>query len=89
MSRDLALVVREDVGAGTLLSTIEKAAGKLCENVKLFDVYKDTHIGLNKKSLAYTITLRSTDHTLTDTEINATMEKILSQVEKLHGAVIR
>ena len=89
VSRDIALVVSEDVGAGTLLNTIEKAAGKLCENVKLFDVYRGERLGGGKKSLAYTVTLRSPDHTLTDAEINAAMEKVLSQAEKLHGAVIR
>ena len=89
VSRDIALVVSEDVGAGTLLNTIEKAAGKLCENVKLFDVYRGERLGGGKKSLAYTVTLRSPDHTLTDAEINAAMEKVLSQAEKLHGAAIR
>ena len=89
VSRDIALVVDDAVGAGTLLGTIEKAAGKLCESVKLFDVYKGERLGKDKKSLAYTVTLRSPDHTLTDAEINAAMEKVLSQAEKLHGAVIR
>ncbi|MBQ6646015.1 MAG: phenylalanine--tRNA ligase subunit beta, partial [Clostridia bacterium] len=89
VSRDIALVVGDEVGAGTLLNTIEKAAGKLCEEVSLFDVYKGERLGKDKKSLAYTITLRSPDHTLTDSEINAVMDKVLSQVEKLHGAVLR
>ena len=89
VSRDIALVVDEAVGAGDLLGTIEKAAGKLCENVKLFDVYKGERLGQGKKSLAYTIMLRSPDHTLTDSEINAAMDKVLGSVQKAYGAVLR
>ena len=89
VSRDLALVVNEDVGAGTLQSAIERAAGKLCEGVKLFDVYRGERLGMGKKSIAFTITFRSLDHTLTDAEINAAMDKILSAVSKNLGAVIR
>ena len=89
VSRDIALVVEESVGAGTLMNVIEKAAGKLCESVKLFDVYKGERLGLGKKSLAYSITLRSPDHTLTDAEISTAMEKVLTTVQKTCGAVLR
>ena len=65
-----------------------KSIVKAIDNVS-FDVYKGERLGKDKKSLAYTITLRSPDHTLTDAEINAVMDKVLSQVEKLHGAVLR
>ena len=89
VSRDIALVVDEGVGAGTLMDAIEKAAGKLCEGVKLFDVYRGERLGENKKSLAFSIFFRSPDHTLTDAEIGAAMDKILSAAEKKFGAAIR
>ena len=89
VSRDIALVVDESVGAGTLMSVIERAAGKLCEGVKLFDVYRGERLGENKKSLAFSITFRSPDHTLTDAEITAAMDKVLKNAEKTCGAVIR
>ena len=89
MSRDLALVVNEEIGAGDLLRVIERAAGKLCEGVKLFDVYRGERLGEGKKSLAFTIWFRSPDHTLTEQEISAAMDKILAAASKNAGAVIR
>ena len=89
VSRDIALLVDEEVGAGTLLKAIYKAAGKLCEDVKLFDVYRGERLGAGKKSLAFSIYFRSPDHTLTDAEINAAMDKIISSTAKSFGASIR
>ena len=89
VSRDIALVVDEEVGAGTLLNAIEKAAGKLCEGVKLFDVYRGERLGEGKKSLAFSVSFRSPDHTLTEAEISAAMDKILAAVSKNYGAAIR
>ena len=89
VSRDLALVVDEEVGAGLLMAAIERAAGKLCENVKLFDVYRGERLGEGKKSLAFSIYFRSADHTLTEAEINAAMDKVLASAGKTFGAVIR
>ena len=89
VSRDLALVVNEEIGAGDLLRVIERAAGKLCEGVKLFDVYRGERLGEGKKSLAFTIWFRSPDHTLTEQEISAAMDKILAAASKNAGAVIR
>jgi len=89
VSRDIALVMDESVPAGAVMLTIEKAAGRLCEGVKLFDVYRGERLGENKKSLAFSIAFRSPDHTLTEAEITQAMDKILKNAEKSHGAVIR
>ncbi len=89
VSRDIALVMDESVPAGTVMMAIEKAAGRLCENVKLFDVYRGERLGENKKSLAFSISFRSPDHTLTEAEITGAMDKILKSAEKTCGAVIR
>ncbi len=89
VSRDIALVVNEEVGAGTLLACIEKAAGRLCEDVKLFDVYRGERLGRGKKSLAFSVSFRAPDHTLTEAEITAAMDKILKNAQKSCGAEIR
>ena len=89
VSRDIALVVDEKVAAGDLMACVEKAAGKLCEGVKLFDVFRGERLGEGKKSMAFSIAFRSPDHTLTEAEITAAMEKILKNAEKSYGAVIR
>ena len=89
VSRDIALVVNEEVSAGTLLACIEKAAGKLCEDVKLFDVYRGERLGNGRKSLAFSVSFRAPDHTLTEAEITAAMDKILKNAQKNCGAEIR
>ena len=77
VSRDIAVVVDESVGAGTLMEAVRKAAGKTLETIKLFDIYRGNQLGEGKKSLAYTLTLRASDRTLTDEEINGIMDKVL------------
>ena len=89
MSRDIAVVVNENVGAGTMMDAIAKAAAKTLEDVKLFDIYRGDKLGAGRKSVAYAITLRAPDRTLTDEEINATMEKVLKALNQQFGAELR
>ena len=88
VSRDIAVVVDETVGAGTMMDAIRRAAAKTLEDVKLFDIYRGDKLGKGKKSVAYAITLRASDRTLTDEEINATMDKVLKAL-KAFGAELR
>ncbi len=89
VSRDIAVVVDEAVGAGTMMDAIRAAAGKLLEDAKLFDIYRGEKLGAQRKSVAFAITLRAPDRTLTDEEINAAMEKVLKALEKDFGAELR
>ena len=68
-----------------------KAAGKAfaLENVACFDVYTGTGLPEGKKSLAYTITFRAPDKTLTDDEVNKAFEQILNTLERGSGYQIR
>ena len=88
VTRDLALVVDEAVGAGTMMDTI-RAAAKNLEEVRLFDVYRGIKLGPNRKSVAYSLSFRAADRTLTDEEIAGTMEKILKALKEAHGAELR
>lgn len=88
VTRDIALVVDESVGAGTMMDTIRKAAKNL-EDVKLFDIYRGDKLGANKKSVAYSLVFRASDRTLTDQEIASAMEKILKALSENHQAEIR
>ena len=88
VSRDIAVVVDEGVGAGTMLEAIRAAAGKTLEDAKLFDIYRGEKLGRGRKSVAYAITLRAPDRTLTDEEINATMSKVLKALAGF-GAELR
>ena len=67
---------------------MEKAAGKTLENVKLFDVYQGKQIEQGKKSVAFNLTLRSSEGTLNDEQANSTMNKIMTALEKA-GASLR
>ncbi len=88
VSRDIAVVVDEKVGAGTMMDAIRKAAARTLEDVKLFDIYRGEKLGAGRKSVAYAITLRASDRTLTDEEINSTMDKVLKALEAF-GAELR
>ena len=88
VSRDIAVVVDESVGAGTMMDAIRRAAAKTLEDVRLFDIYRGEKLGRGKKSIAYAITLRAPDRTLTDEEINSTMDKVLKALAAF-GAELR
>ncbi len=89
VTRDIAVVVAEKVGAGSMMDLIRKTAAKTLEDVKLFDIYRGDKLGLGVKSVAYSITLRAPDRTLTDEEINATMDKVLKALNQQFGAELR
>ncbi len=89
VTRDIALVMDEAVGVGAVLETIKKSGGKNIESVKLFDIYRGEKLGANKKSVAYALSFRAPDRTLTDEEIAGAMKKILKAVEENYGAELR
>ena len=64
-------------------------ADSALESLKLFDVYRSEKLGENKKSVAYELSFRSTERTLTDDEISNTMSQIISDLEKEVGASLR
>ena len=68
LKQDLALVVDEELPAEALRAVIIEAASDLLESVELFDVYRSEVLGEAKKSLAFALTFRAQDRTLTDEE---------------------
>ena len=87
-TRDLALLCDDSLPVLTMEKAIKNAAGKILEKVELFDVYKGSQIEAGKKSVAFNITMRAADRTLTDEEVGSAMNKILKAMEEL-GAQIR
>ena len=71
----------------TIENAIRAGAGKLLERIDLFDVYKGKQIPEGKKSVAYNITMRSPDRTLTDEDVAQAMEKILNHLSTLGVSV--
>ena len=89
VTRDIAVVVDETAGVGTMLDTIRASAGKTLESAKLFDIYRGDKLGRNKKSVAFALSFRAADRTLTDEEISGAMAKILKALENGFGAELR
>lgn len=88
VTRDLSLLCDKTLTVSALKNAIESAAGKLCEDIKLFDVYEGEQIPNGKKSISYSITLRSPNETLTDERVESVMEKVFEALANL-GANLR
>jgi phenylalanyl-tRNA synthetase beta chain len=89
VERDLAVVVDEHVAAGSLLAAIEESAGDLLEIARAFDEYRGTQVPEGYKSIAFTLTFRSPERTLTDAEVDKVMTDIKNALEKRHHARVR
>ena len=89
VSRDLAVVCDETVTVGALEDCIRKAGGKLLREIRLFDVYRGTGILPGRKSVAFSLALRADDRTLTDADIDPTIQKILKALEAELSATLR
>ena len=88
-TRDIAVLVDDAVPAASMQAAIEQAAGAILESVRLFDVYKGKGIPEGKKSVAYSLSLRAPDRTLTDEECDKAMRDALAALEKDFGAALR
>lgn len=82
-TRDLALLCDDSLPMLTIEKAVSKAIGKILESISLFDCYKGSQIPEGKKSLAFAISMRASDRTLTDSEVNAAMDKALAAVKAL------
>ena len=89
VERDVAVIVDEKVEVGQIEKIVTKKAKKLLESMQLFDIYRNEKLGENKKSVAYSLIFRDKNKTLSDEEINGTMESIISELEKTLGAKLR
>ena len=87
---DLAIVVDEDVTCETLEQRLRSAGGKLLSDVRLFDVYRDNErVGAGKKSMAFALTYRAEDHTLTSAEVEKVHQRLITKVCKAVGGTVR
>jgi phenylalanyl-tRNA synthetase beta chain len=89
VQRDFAFVVDKDLPAETLLKAARQADKKLVAGVRLFDVYEGKGLPEGKKSLAIEVTLQPQDATLTDAALEGFSKKLVEQVEKATGGVLR
>jgi len=87
--RDLALVVDEAITAATLIEASQAAAGALCHQVDLFDIYQGDGIEAGKKSVALALHFQDFERTLTDSEISAIIQNVVTQLGAQFGANLR
>lgn len=86
---DVALVVDEPVPAGAVESALRSGAGESLESVALFDVYRGDQVGAGRKSLAYRLTFRAPDRTLTTEEVSGLRDAASAAAAEAVGAVQR
>jgi phenylalanyl-tRNA synthetase beta chain len=86
--RDLALIVPDAVPQAAVADAIRDDAEHLDE-LRLFDVYRGQGLAADERSLAYSLSFRHADRTLTDAEVDAAMARIVARVEAACGAKLR
>ena len=89
VTRDIAVVCDASVTVGELEDAIRKGAKGLLKDAALFDIYTGTGIAPGKKSVAFNLTLRADDRSLTAEEADADVKSILAALEQECGAVLR
>ena len=89
VTRDLALICDEAVTVAQAEDVITAAAGKLLRDVKLFDIYRGVGVPDGKKSMAFSLELRADDRTLTDSDSEGVVTKILNSLSQKLNATLR
>ena len=83
VNRDIAVVCDDGTTAGELMGCIREAGGEYLKGCEVFDVYKGANIPEGKKSVAFSLTLRSDDQTLTDAHADEAVQAILAALRRL------
>lgn len=89
MSRDIAVVVPVEVTNDEIEAVIRAHAGELLQGVKVFDIYTGKQVAEGFKSMAFNLTYQAADRTLTDTEVDASMKKVIAEVSEQYKAKLR
>jgi phenylalanyl-tRNA synthetase beta chain len=89
MVRDVALMVDEGVDAGSLEQALRRACGELAVEVRLFDLYRGKGVDPGRKSLAFSVTYRAADRTLTDEEVDGIHRTAVDGVKDEFKAIVR
>jgi phenylalanyl-tRNA synthetase beta chain len=85
--RDLAVIVPVALAAAEVRATVIAAGGELLHAAEVFDLYEGEQVGEGRKSLALALEFRAPDRTLTDEEVDAAREEIVTRLEEIGGAL--
>lgn len=89
ITRDIALIADEAQTVGEIEEVIKSVGTEILRDVKLFDIYRGEPVPEGKKSMAFTLTYRNNDRTLTEEEVTAAHDKVLAELKERTGAVLR
>ena len=89
VARDIAVVCGAEIPVGDMVDHIMAEGGQYLKGCRIFDVYTGHHIAEGKKSVAFSLTMRADDQTLTDDHAEETVKKVLAALERKFGASIR
>ncbi|MCL6559267.1 MAG: phenylalanine--tRNA ligase subunit beta, partial [Firmicutes bacterium] len=89
VERDIAMIVADTVPYAEVATTIRQAGGALLERMALFDVYRGPQVPEQHRSLAFSLTFRAPDRTLSDEEVDTAMTSIEQEVVRRYNARIR
>ena len=89
VTRDIAVVCDADIPVGDMIRCISANGGKYLCGCDIFDVYTGHHIAEGKKSVAFSLTMRAEDQTLTDDHAEETVKAVLDALKTAFGAVMR
>ena len=89
VTRDIAMLVDRETPVAEIEAVIRKSAGKLLEDIKLFDVYEGEQIPEGKKSVAYSAVFRAADRSLTGDEVQEVFDKVLKNLASELDAQLR
>ena len=86
-TRDISLICGDEIPVASLEKLIKEAVGGILEKVTLFDVYRGEQIESGKKSVAFSVAMRSHDGTLTDEQADAAMKRVVKALSKINAEV--
>jgi phenylalanyl-tRNA synthetase beta chain len=87
--RDLAVLVDENIAVGEMLAAIKAVTSKLVTEIQIFDIYQGKGVAEGQKSVAFGLILQEFSRTLTDQEVDAELEKIVSTLNQQFAATLR
>lgn len=89
VTRDVALLVDQTVTNAQIVDGIQAKGGQYLVDVQLFDLYQGSHLPVGKKSLAYTLTYQDRQGTLTEDQVNAAFDKVVTHLQATLDVEIR
>ena len=89
ISKDMAYILDRNILVSDVIKTIKRTAGKILQEVDVFDVYEGENIDSNKKSVAFKLVFNGLDKTLTDDEVMEEFNKIIDKVVSTYNAELR